>query len=1186
MIPYRKISEDTSIISFFNELATAAPTSGPDKGKPASPSLSKISEGYIPSEKELIAGLKQYYKNTYKKKEFDPQAFAHKIQGAMEHLKGMVLKGTGKERGSLDERARTLEMNVSFLEQVLKAKHKFLEQLKSNPEAAANVLESEKKRMIVKVKLPDGSYVDIRHSPDFAASLENKVLWDNKEVPQVEFLINTIRKGRPTGESPLDSQKKIDYDHAMKYVSRFVEHDLEEVKKHLNEFHRELKHISNMGSHLDVPLKEIQVKVPEQGAPMINVNTMLHAPRKTENTETKTELAPNPYNWLLKQTGGRSWADVTTKNLMGLVKDEEKGTGFREVKPGEGIEDKGPSVWRPDIYRIKEKKSEDGTVRDWQEKYIMPLSDKEYESLVTVDRSGKPVIPTEDLPSKLQELRKNPNFEKIPKSVQKHIPDPGTKPMTKGPSETGGIPKKKLEDVRSLKGELAQLHELSRQYMFQLKRFLSYDKDEATKQELREPLILDFVRKLEHPSTGKAIDVLGDYKAWVKALKDKLSEKQFHELIDWSEQGGFEVPDNELDKSLLPYRSHITKFFDDIERKDKENVDRFFKHWKPALDAMGELKEKISKVNNLLENLKRKPEFNQGRKGKPRSIFIPWERKKAFLLPYEKCADASTSIEGYFNKSLGSIEEVITFINSTLIPSEKAVEGDVGRSMTEDEWDAFIKDGDKLETYLKEFGDKVDTMEKYVNGYFNAVKKLHAGIRDTSALKLTKKKVEEKEVNKTPAPVEEDSYLTSPHFMSKASSELRVIAYMMDLMDKIGYDVLRSDFPKIIPMLYGMGKNPNMLYDYYVKSGPAEEIVEQLKEKSRNGGLDPAQFKAVIKETEGSFNRQMFNLQENAGKVLAEAIAARDEKSKIIQESINKAKKTEESFSDEFKKLLNVAKKVPGLDEARRESIKKMDEDRIKITGELLKMFDNTSEYNVEQASRLMKELGKIKTEMRDVSGELGTVVHPGTGKQVSVQSLSEEMGRRWEQFESDMAQTRSRIREADKWMDSIGNRIVTLKKITESKEGIPSKIREKAWKMWVLFLWNILDEHWMRKIQDFQAMHNSNFQDYIGIHDEVTDIVKHPVESRFFNRIQRGIKEERKFLRAHPEHVVPGNLKNIEEALQRMKSKGMQEVPGYESSESKEASVYNYPTEMSYSICSKFAGVIEPESYMDLILR
>jgi hypothetical protein len=1250
MMPYRKVSEDTddtSIISFFNELSKASPKDG----KAVSPGLSKVVDGYIPEENEFVKAVGQLYKNIITRalvevrktkgwKDMDQSTksdlrakaleqaklgFVGQLHKAVDHLRGMVTKSTDKEHGALSGRSEELKKDIMFLNKIVEDKSKYLDQLHKDPDKAVKVLDVSKKSTSDKIKLPDGDVIEIKHSPRFIDSLKtNKVVNEEREQaisnqkallrkelsdepeklkvelnrldsiktdePEVEYWIKVL-KGDSEHKDDSSSSRK-EYSKIINYVIGFMRHDLEEINKHLDIIKDEYDKLNK------------SVQVPS-------------GTRPSEVPESRKPIEMKAYKWLLSP----SYANVLTKNLVDMVKDELGGFKKVDEKTFMGPStDKADPHYRKDIYRVQEKysasfiqdwvdrnitplndeeKKKKSPTQDWIDKNIAPLNDSEKELLLKTDAVGTFSTPTDELPSKLEQLRKDVNFKDVPRAIDRKLTPPGTSPITpiQKSKPDDKIPGKKFEKTRGLTDELVKLHADSKKYSSALKHFLGYG--EEKNEEIKNTLVaerdihrvLDFIGRRK--KDGGGTDPLENYRLWLLKLRSKLSNKQFGDLFNWSEQKGFSTSDGELETELVPYRERTKRFFSEIEDKDKANTALFFKEWGSVIDASKSLKKDISSVTNLLKNLMNDETFKLDRYKKVRAPFMPYTRKHA---------GDRESFEKYYNTCKESIEDVIQFIDSKLITTMDDLGNEIKRPWTAEEVESIKADGIRLEEYLEEFGKKVDKMDKDVNRYFTKIKEFHIKVMDTSAFKIPSKTDEKGESEKKKEEdKEEESWLTI-----KSSDVLRKLAFQMDLMDimqRVGYNVLRSDFTKIAPQLYNYGKNPNIFYDYFVKSYPAEQHIKLLKEKSLNGGLDPAQFKEMLKETQGSFDKQMDYIFESADKVIKERSDELKEKEDIISKSQESLSEMEGKFSKEYRELLNVAKKIPALDQGRKDALNKLDEEETKTSKKLHKMLDDES-ADEGSINKVIKDLGNIKRDFMDTLEEIGKA-ELSTGEKTTVERLSQSLSRDWVDFDSNIAKVRSRMRDAYKDIDDLNKRIITLKKITSSSEAW-EKARKKSWRLWVEEMWNVMDEHWMRKVQDFQAKHNSNFKDYIGIHNEVKKLVGGPVNSRFYSRMLNEIKKQ---MSKQPKgHPIPGDLKWMIEEI-----KDMRDVPDYETPPDTDYIVpevekenvvhapevkhtmkpkgssdelYDYPTRMSYNVCASSIEFMGNESYLELLLR
>jgi len=704
---------------------------------------------------------------------------------------------------------------------------------------------------------------------------------------------------------------------------------------------------------------------------------------------------------------------------------------------------------------------------------------------------------------------------------------PGDKPAL--------LRKKVFEEISSLTGSLSVLSKETKMLLSGLEKFLGKD------------------------STEQAFDVVPQpvyykYREFIKDLKKSLPENEFKDLTRWNVRDNFVINTGDLPIHLQPHRERMETFFKQISEKINDNYKRYGDEWKDVIDTIEELKKSLSLVRRFLSNMKRDVGFERIRKGKPPAIFTP----------YKKHAGTHEGLSGALASAKNSIVDMVKFIKDHLIPVETST-GQVLRQRNPEEFMALLKEGDKLDQYLDEFMEKLNSMQSKVETYFDRSQRFNEGIMDVSGLRL----------KESPAPS-----------TVKAADYMRRMAFFMKIQAAV--DMFRSEFTKILPQLWTTGKNPNIMYDYFSKSYPAEELIRGLHELSTAGDsekqyLNYTKFKEMIGHTKGEFDRELDRAVKGSHEELQGLLAKKENAVKEMSELSLGIDKNKDEFSKRFKELLETAENLEEMDKRRKDSLKSLNSKRIEMMNQIVDTFGNVEEFDKSKASQLMKDMNNTVADIRDTIGGLGQTQHPTTGKQISAEHLGEEMSRAWHTYENEIAKARNRIVNLEDQQMDINNHVVSFKKIAE--QGFSEKARVRLWKLWVLYMWNQIDEHWAKKAADFQAYFNVNFQDYIDIHNEVKKITGGSVYSRAARRLLEDIKKQRQYMR-QKNQMIPGNLDSIEKALD-----GMVQVPHGEVEKAASnlmSVIYDFPSIYSFNVCMASVGM-EKTAYktdMELLLR
>lgn len=259
----------------------------------------------------------------------------------------------------------------------------------------------------------------------------------------------------------------------------------------------------------------------------------------------------------------------------------------------------------------------------------------------------------------------------------------------------------------------------------------------------------------------------------------------------------------------------------------------------------------------------------------------------------------------------------------------------------------------------------------------------------------------------------------------------------------------------------------------------------------------------------------------------------------------------------------------------------------------------------VKKMIKVPEKMHALFNHILDVASEAKSIVNPMTGKKEDYQTFKEKISRLWSGIEEKVIKNTNMISELQK------KDFILQRKRNELEDwvqhGVDPDFIEESKDQFVPYLWNVIDEDWMGrgKVREFQTRFPAGLIEYFQIKNELEKLVGHRLNSRVVNRVRESLKQQVRWLKdrgmnadnakeflkqiGKDNRILDDYYKNPQESAKEIIELSGVKVPSTKEPELEPAktALWDFPTRMSYSIASKFAGmVLEDVDEQELITQ
>jgi len=668
---------------------------------------------------------------------------------------------------------------------------------------------------------------------------------------------------------------------------------------------------------------------------------------------------------------------------------------------------------------------------------------------------------------------------------------------------------------------------------------------------------------------------------WNK-LKDKYDDKTFMDLTKWDDNRETFI----VDKIALPEkakadRDHMDKLVEALKARRNENNVRYQSKWKPIENDIDAMKKHLSNIKSIFSSVMDEDWFKKWQKGGTPGPYMRPEKAPVAptaSFPYEVVIRTAYTDP---SKTFATIKENVSTLKDFLkehhlysVASEQGKEAPAG--LKKDEVEQFrvenrMKSRKIVEQFLKEtpevimdflnkVGTKLTQLETGIDRYYEAVNNAIMDIAHGVGIKIPKKAF---------------SYQVESDF-------IRRYAYFLKLAEVAPF---KSEYPVQVP-LADIRKNPEIYWDYFQKSFPIEEILNEWKKMSGSEDtLDSKMFPKVIDRLMGyleAHTKKVFDptkLKEETGKLTEERDAILERRNRTMKQ-LELAKQMARDESEMTEKMLKDTR-----DEIKHSAVTewtklnqalKINKDQFEnaLTGlteavDAMPFKKDVADKYEKEVKQHVAEISGITNKIINVLDEINRDTVGGWAESNTIKDkLEYYMGEIQHKWSGQGVRLLNRLdQDKDREVElsgAIGKRNKWLE-----LGGPTSKDKKRIKNEFIRYIWNVLDEDWTRKLRAFQTHYNLNFEDYVEIHDQVARMVSgEPVPARSYNRLRDDIKKQMRDLRDRGEEI-PATLKKEIKMLSERQRYGLGEAE-----KKKGASEESVNLPLSFRLAKKFLSI------------
>jgi len=1195
----------------------------------------------IPTQGEFAEAFKDYVDEHGKDDDFSAEELRSDILRLFRDIRERNLERARKIEKGDTEKALQLETSLKTLEALLKEKKELADSLADNPEKAIDVIRKEldKREKVVnytkdhsihtyvseklrphidlfkEMKKDQGGLAsykkniaklnDLKAEKDKITKSDNP---DKKRIEEISEEISNITK----------STSK--YSKAVRDVEKILRREIVAIEKKIENLRADIKKAKT-------PIKRKDVIKPLSISPVVDYQhtmTLLETlpkpkPEKGERQKMWMEDSRFPskiFKALLTKEAPKP-KGITQKQIDRVQSDilDLKGKVFNVARAIALVMPNLSSFLDKEKHLLKTFDQSDFNnykrhYDSWKSKY----SPEDFKQLTQWDERAQDfVVPEDKLPSHLKNTRKS--LEVLERTINT------LKAKNMDIIKEWRTISKAMNDIKGMLNETRNLYSMiirDAYYKQYAKGDVPVEMDRPKKARIIYADYKDFEKKFDsiNDSITSFYEVLkdSDFKfARPETIKNIKEEDKARELIEEA------LKDGSIDK----YLKKMTAFVGGLSNKMKNyfsEVDSFLtglltgeslqeseskkadSQRRPLLNVVAHNLRKIAYNLRISEFLKEEGILT-AKETRPHQFEVIKKRKE------EQTVQRKEKLKE-LKKKKDDLEEKVRPLREKVKTMEKSMAKILEKEEDEKEKDKLTPEEKQKLKKLEELREEFAGPNGLLNQAKSDIAKLEAEERrEWTPEPIPKEKLKDdlkKDYEKSQKEIE-DLERRNKEFLKKLDQALKEDAPDEDLLKSIRKDIgdtftelqekkkkekeyAKSEYPVTIPLADVSKKNKKVWFDFFKKSFPINKWLVEWKNMSKTEGIDPKQFPQFINRLDGFLQEEMAksfdkkrleNMQDRLQKQITDDDADLKKYSNKLDEIADWASDTYSKYDGAIQvaqglkgPIKTELKDLAGKWESQRDQLEKaMDEED----------FDRGVDL-VEDMTKTAKDILKMTNHMVAQSGK---AVNPFTGKEELIDKLKEKISHVFHIHDAIMTKSIQAIARLQDRRIDLERRFLKNERLL--KTGPTGKMRKRIRDLFVTYIWRMMDDDWGRKIAAYQTYFNLDFGDYVRIHEEAEKMVGGRIMAKAYERLKKGVKDQIKDLKRKGLPIDAG----LKAMLERLWNQGVlfeekedvEEI--VEEHGVKKASLYDYPTALSYSIAQKFAGVrLEEASEFELISR
>jgi len=593
-------------------------------------------------------------------------------------------------------------------------------------------------------------------------------------------------------------------------------------------------------------------------------------------------------------------------------------------------------------------------------------------------------------------------------------------------------------------------------------------------------------------------DFYEKYRTYFQNLQTKHNPEVFKKLTEYDEDtDSFKFDKEETKKTPdgkeevvkhLPDEVHVdrdklTKVLNVVREIRKKNLSLWETFWVPLNKEIKTLQDSIHDIRLLYNKIRRE------------GFYQKWKRQ---------ASDEVYAAVGYLDptKGLSAIKAKADSLNKFIADHPK-MKANMDKAVIEE-----MMKSEELGEYLDKVQDGLSGIISDIKKYDESMDNFISGILTGRALIKREKKADNGRME------------TVAHLRKMG---LFLMARVLQADD------WRSEYPLTSPLVT-IRKNPKIYWDYFIKSFPIEEFINKWFDMSGKETLSPEKFPAAVgafmAKTDKGLRTELEDKlkKEYGGDWMQAGIEEEYNKTltgrKELEGLLAKARKWAQGMAMDLDKNIESNKVIK---EEQKVAIEDAAKDMVNARGELEEALKApVTKDNQMRAVALQKKLNDVIADLKGVledAAETDDTLDHDVARVNEVQHAWADVGVRMlnqiESSEKKELEIHRKWQEIEHWLD----------------KGFSDREMTRIRSFVVRYLWQILDETWMRKVREFQTHYNVGFADYLETHKKVSEIIGAAPPSKALNRIKDAIIEQYKDMKNRKESI-PEKLKKDYDAV------------------------------------------------------